>query len=750
MSKTIIRSLIVALVGVFAMDLHAEIAWATSSCSPSAWTALANNLLAGETGTISGSIATSYSTNDPNLLTDISVPATGGKDWIVGFQNAASIKWTFATPKTLESVRVSCGYLADKTFSGFTVSSVEVQSFGSSEWRAVNSTAGQMTATAQADILSLVLADGSGDPLAETVGAIRVTFGAPPVGFANYCVEIEAVGFAEATGPVMGAFDIVPAKTKARVAGSIVDAGTDATACDVYLALDGGAATKIAEGVTGSFEYQLQGLTAGTTYAYELSVSNNAPTAKGTVISSSFTTLAADAQTASWTTENVIPSEWASLAGNLLAGATGTTSGNTEYKDYATNDPTLLTDASVPTSGGKDWIVGFGSGSSISWTFAAPKTIERLRISACYLAGNTYTRLAITGVYVKLAGSETWDALDAPTYSDIGGRNTSVVLCASLSDSEMGYLSQNVVGLKIAFGNVGALASYCAEIEAVGYAEATGPVLGAFDIAPAKTKAMVSGSIADAGTDATACDVYLSVDGGAATKIAEGVTGSFEYQIQGLTAGTTYAYDLSVSNNAPTAKVTVRNGSFTTLAADAQTASWTQGEYAPADWTALANNILVNLVATEKTGVSFAASQDMAKLTDGRVPSPAAGAETVGFTSTGAIAWRFEVPMTIEKLRLSSLWESTLYNGISVNAIQVMYKGSTEWEALDVPTVQWTGGTKLGQTETLSDPETGFLAQNAVGLKVFFGAQKAAIANYYAEIEAVGHISRPPTIISLR
>ncbi len=106
--------------------------------------------------------------------------------------------------------------------------------------------------------------------------------------------------------------------------------------------------------------------------------------------------------------------------------------------------------------------------------------------------------------------------------------------------------------------------------------------------------------------------------------------------------------------------------------------------------------------------------------------------------------------MTIEKLRLSSLWETTFYNGISVNAVQVMYKGSAEWVALDVPTVQWTGGTQLGQTETLSDSETGILAQNAVGLKVFFGPQKAAIANYYAEIEAVGHLSRPPTVISLR
>jgi len=750
MSKTIIRSLIVALAGVFAMDLHAEIAWTTGSCSPAEWTALANNLLAGETGTISGSIATSYSTNDPNLLTDISVPTTGGKDWIVGFQNTASIKWTFATPKTLESVRVSCGYLADKTYSGFTVSSVEVQSFGSSEWRAVNSTAGQMTTTAQADILSLVLADGSGDPLAETVGAIRVTFGTPPVGYANYCVEIEAVGFAEATGPVLGAFDIAPAKTKARVAGSIVDAGTDATACDVYLSLDGGAATKIAEGVTGSFECQLQGLTAGTTYAYELSVSNNAPTAKGTVRSGEFTTMAADAQTALWTTVDVAPASWAALSGNLLAGATGTTSGNTEYKDYATNDPTLLTDASVPTSGGKDWIVGFGSGSSISWTFAAPKTIERLRISACYLAGNAYTRLAITGVYVKLAGSETWDALDAPPYSDIGGRNTSVILCASLFDSEMGYLSQNVVGLKIAFGNVGALASYCAEIEAVGYAEATGPVISSFDLLPAKTKARVSGAIADPGTDATACDVYLSLNGGAATKIAEGVTGSFDYQLQGLTAGTTYAYELSVSNNAPTAKVTVRNGSFTTLAADAQTASWKQGEYAPADWTALENNILRGLDATEKSGVSFAASQDMTKLTDGSVPNPAAGAETVGFTPNGTIAWAFAKPMTIEKLRISSLWESTLYNGISVNAIHVKYRGSTEWEKLDVPTVQWTGGSQFGQTETLTDAENGFLAQKVVGLKITFGEKKAALANYYAEIEAVGYEEQKGMMLLLR
>ena len=153
----------------------------------------------------------------------------------------------------------------------------------------------------------------------------------------------------------------------------------------------------------------------------------------------------------------------------------------------------------------------------------------------------------------------------------------------------------------------------------------------------------------------------------------------------------------------------------------------------------LANNIVSGLDATEKSGLSGYASQDMTKLTNGSVPNPAAGADTVGFTPHGTIAWAFESPMTIEKLRISSLWESTAYNGISVNAIHVKRRGSTEWVALDVPTVQWTGGTKLGQTETLSDAENGFLAQGVVGLKITFGAQKAAVANYYAEIEVVGY-----------
>lgn len=442
-----------------------------------------------------------------------------------------------------------------------------------------------------------------------------------------------------------------------------------------------------------------------------------------------------------WTSGSCTPSEWTPLADNLLAGQKGTISGGMAGGNYASTDPCLMTDGAVPTAGGKDWIVGFQKDASITWTFPTPKALEEVRVSCGYLAGAAYSGFTVSAVEVQTSTSPDWSVVNT-TSGQKTATSQADILSLSLASDDGGLLAEGVVALRVTFGAppVG-FANYCAEIEAVGFAEATGPVLEAFNIVPAKTKAKMSGSIADVGTDATACDVYLSLDGATAVKIAEGVTGSFEYLLQGLTAETTYVYELSVFNNAPTAKITVRSGEFTTLAADAQTASWTQGEYAPADWTALDGNILSGLDASEKSGISSYASQDLKTLTDGKVPVPAAGSGTVGCQNNATIAWTFEEPMTIEKLRLCSLWESTAYNGISVNAIQVKYPDSTNWEPLDVPMVQWTGGKELGQTETLSDAETGVLARKAVGLKITFGAQKAAVANYYSEIEAVGHPS---------
>lgn len=469
MSNTTTRLLLPAIAAAFALNLHAEPAWTTGSCAPAEWSALAGNLLSGLTGTISGAIATGYSTNDPDLLTNGEVPSSGGNQYRVGFQNNASISWTFAAPKTVESVRVSCGYLDSALYSGFKVASVEVQAFGASEWTALTTAAESMPNNGKLDIMSLTLADGGGDPLASAVGALRVTFGTPPIGFANYCVEIEAAGFAEATGPVIGALEISATKTKATLSGTIADVGTDATSCDIYLALGDAAARKIAEGVTGAFEYQLKNLAPGTAYAYTLSVSNNAPTAKGTVRGGEFTTLAADAQTASWSESDVIPAEWMPLSGNLLTGLVGAINGATAGSNYATSDTRVLTDNTVPSAGGAAYIVGFQNNSSIEWAFEKPMTLKRIRLSACYLGGFSFSRLAVAGISVKLDGSDVWSALDVPSLSDTLGRNSGVVICASLSDFETGLLAEDAVGLKIAFGNPGALASYCAEIEAVGH-----------------------------------------------------------------------------------------------------------------------------------------------------------------------------------------------------------------------------------------------------------------------------------------
>ena len=457
-----------------------------------------------------------------------------------------------------------------------------------------------------------------------------------------------------------------------------------------------------------------------------------------------------------WTTGSCAPGEWTALAGNVLSNIVGTSTA-TGVSGYASLDLAVLTDGSVPTTTpDKDGIFGFRNSENVSWTFAAPKTIEQIRISTCYLGGAAYDGVHVSKVEAMFYGESVWQQIAGDC--EYKGESTAGKINSIVLDNGDDPVAQNIVGLKVTFGTCeNGFANYYAEIEAVGSAGVLGPAIGAFAIAPAKTKATVSGSIVDAGTDATECDVYLALDGGTPTKIASGVTGSFEYQITGLTAGTEYAYELSVSNNAPTVKGTVRSGTFTTLAAAAQTASWTQGEYAPADWTALAGNILADLNATENSGLSGYASHDMTKLTDGNVPElngsdtdAVAGADTVGFTPNGTIAWAFARPMTIEKLRLSSLWKNTLYNGISVNAIQVKFKGSTEWVTLDVPTVEWKGGSTIGQTETLSDAERGFLAESVIALKITFGPQKAAVANYYAEIEAVGRPTVDPTVMVFR
>ena len=469
MSKTIMSSMMLALAGIFALNLRAAPAWTTEDVAPEDWTALSGNLLAGLTGTKTGTISTGYGTTDMGVLTDGVAPTVNGNESRVAFQNTGAVEWSFTTPKTLEQVRVSGCYLGGSTYTRISISAVYVKLFGSDTWTELDGSSFlDNSGRSQNVVICASLADPATGYLAQGVAGLKVAFGAN-VPLASYIVEIEAVGSTEATGPVLGFFAVAPAKTKATVSGTIADVGTDATTCDVYLALDGGAATKIAEDVTGVFEYLVQGLTAGTTYSYELSVSNNAPTSRGKVQSGDFTTLASDASTMLWTSEDIAPDDWVALADNALAGNVGVkTAGAIAGTNYATDDSSVLTDGAVPKTGGAAYIYGFQNGCTMEWTLDNAITLESLRLSAAYLAGTAYSKLAVGSVSVKTAGSDEWAPLDAPAFSDIVGRSSGVLICATLSEIETGVLAENVAGIKIVFGNVNALGSYVGEIEAVG------------------------------------------------------------------------------------------------------------------------------------------------------------------------------------------------------------------------------------------------------------------------------------------
>lgn len=473
MSKTIMSSLLLALAGVFALNLRAAPAWTTGSCAPADWAALSGNVLLNVAGATTADGVPGYASGNVAVLTNGDVPrSTPDKEGIFGFRNNENVSWTFATPKTLEQIRICTCYLGGAAYDGVHVAKVEVMFFGESTWTEIAGDCEYKGESAAGKINSIVLDNGD-DPVAQNIVGLKITFGACETGYANYYCEIEAVGSAGATGPFISSFDVTPAKTKAKVSCAIADVGTDATACDVYLALDGGAATKIAEGVTGSFEYQIQGLTVETTYAYELSVSNNAATAKGTVQSGTFTTLSASDSTMIWTTGACMPGDWQPLSDNVLAGVKGKMDSSHQPNGYGTNDLLVLADGAVPSQAGKDWIVGIQPNAEIDWLLDAPVTLEQLRISSCYLADPHYSGVNIASVKVKCVGFDEWvEVPDSSSGKIVGDGTSATIICATLFDVENGYIAQNVTAVKIVFGAaVYVNANYYAEIEAVGHSE---------------------------------------------------------------------------------------------------------------------------------------------------------------------------------------------------------------------------------------------------------------------------------------
>lgn len=174
-----------------------------------------------------------------------------------------------------------------------------------------------------------------------------------------------------------------------------------------------------------------------------------------------------------WSMGPYDPSAWKPLAHNLLAAKTGVTTGNLAWAPVS-KELANLTDGAVPGTPDNGRIVGFCRGSAVSWDFDEPQTIEQIRISTrCGENNNTqFSGLRIEDVYVRKSGSPDWEPLCVPMYQKGGPAKGAMV--AILADDGIGRLADNVVGLKIVFGQGEGYAHYLAEIEASGHAERFG------------------------------------------------------------------------------------------------------------------------------------------------------------------------------------------------------------------------------------------------------------------------------------
>ncbi len=456
-----------------------------------------------------------------------------------------------------------------------------------------------------------------------------------------------------------------------------------------------------------------------------------------------------------WTNGSYVPSEWTPLGENLLADATASHEGS--LSGYASADMGKLTDGRIPVDFSSDEVVGLGEDRAAIWTFDEPKSIGTIRISSRW-SDTSFDAIMVKEVYV-LNGTE-WVALGAPNSFKTGLASiTTGALMATLSDDGLGYLASNVSGLKIVFGKpeTGTVANYYAEVEAIAPGGEVQPAETAATptFSPAACSFYPTTNVALSCTTAGATIRY-TLDGSNPTATSAEYTAPIALSATTTVKARAFAEGMNASAVATATYTYTEPGNPPDDPPSGESArTWTTGDYDPSTWTGLENNILAGLtaVAADSSKISFAASKDLPKLTDGAVSATAASTEIVGLCPDAELVWNFSEPKVLEKIRFSSLWSSKIYAGISVKDILVQTSGSSEWVSLGVSITKSGNDSAAGaQYATLSDPGLGYLALDVVALKFVTGSVEA-FANYYAEIEAVGRTSSaayPPALSGLK
>ncbi|MCR5752448.1 MAG: chitobiase/beta-hexosaminidase C-terminal domain-containing protein [Kiritimatiellae bacterium] len=733
--------------------------WLIDAYVPSDWAPLGENLLATATASHTGTLP-NYASQDMAKLTDGKVPVNFSSNEVVGFGDMDAI-WTFDSPKSIEKIRISTRW-SNQSYANIGVNDVYVLKDG--VWVALG-----MPATQKADSTGALIAtleDNAMGYLAQKVSGLKISFNKYEAAVANYIAEVEAIA-PGGTIPVDPPLPAVATPTFSPASGAFYPSTSVTLSCatagaTIRYTLNGATPTATSAEYTGPIAISATTTVKARAFAEGMSPSG---VATATYTYSAPVIPPDDDPTVTtngmWITSEFAPSAWSQLANNILLGQAGTLTGG---KSYMTSDITKITDGEIPVSNAQVAdTFGFAENATVDWTFDGPKTLEKIRFTSCYIAGSgIYDDIKIAKIEVKSSGSDSWTDLGVEPVNFAGSNTAGTALSATLEDTAAGFLGQDVTALRITFGKQNNVAQYYAEIEAVGTAASGEPVATvaapAFSPASCSFYPTTNVTITCATAGAT---IRYTLDGNDPTESSVAYTTPIA-----ITATTTVKARAFATGKNPSAVV---SATYTYTEPETpgphvdppdpsgeSVRTWTTGDYDPSTWTSLENNILAGLTAQEVSNpskLSFAASKDLSKLTDGAVSATADSSEIVGLQPGAELVWTFDEPKVLEKIRFSSLWSAKIYAGISVDDILVRTSASPDWVSLGVSITRSGNSSSAGaQYALLSDPGLGYLALDVVALKFVSGSVEA-FANYYAEIEAVGRTggdAYPPALSGVK
>ena len=736
--------------------------WTNGAYDPSAWAPLGENLLASATASHTEKLS-GYASLDMAYLTDGTIPVSFTTNEVVGLGDLETI-WLFNEPKSIGKIRISSRW-SDQTYAKIGVNDVYVLKDG--VWVALGVPNSHSTgvSTIPPGSLTATLEDEGLGYLAQNVSGLKIAFNRAGANIAQYYGEIEAIAPGVEPPPPLPSV-ATPAFAPASCnfyPSTNVTLSCATEGATIRYTLDGSNPT------SSSAEYTAPiALSATTTVKARAYATDMSPSA---VASATYTYTEpgtpgphGDPQVTTngmWATSEFSPSAWSPLASNLLLGNTGNLTGT---KSFMTSDITKITDGTIPASNAQvSDTFGFAENATVDWTFDGPKTLEKIRFTSCYIAGSgIYDDIKISKVEVKTSGSDSWTDLGVEAVNYAGTGTAGTALSATVEDVDAGFLAQNVTALRITFGKQNNVAQYYAEIEAVGTAAGVAPVETVVDptFSPASCNFYPSTNVTlSCATEGAT--IRYTLDGSDPTSESAEYTASIALSATTTIKARAYAADMN-----PSAIVSATY-SYTEPETPGphvdppnpggeSARTWTAGDYDPSTWTQLEDNILAGVTAQEVSNpskISFVASKNLSKLTDGAVSATADSNEIVGLCPGAELVWTFSEPKVLEEIRFSSLWSSRIYAGISVSNILVKTSASPDWVSLDVNFSRSGNASSAGaQYALLSDPGLGYLALDVVALK-FVSGNVEAFANYYAEIEAVGRtggVAYPPALSGLK